>query len=88
MDDMVMTLAVAKWLTSVPESIISYFEADSYTSAIRNAFLLVVMLTRWRVLLEMDDFTIVGCMNRKNMENETIKERFLGTIFGQVVGDA
>ena len=37
MDDMVMTLAVAKWLTSVPESIISYFEADSYTSAIRNA---------------------------------------------------
>ncbi|WP_440486503.1 ADP-ribosylglycohydrolase family protein [Segatella hominis] len=22
------------------------------------------------------------------MENETIKERFLGTIFGQVVGDA
>lgn len=58
MDDMVMTLAVAKWLTSVPESIISYFEADSYTSAIRNAFLLVVMLTRWRVLLEMDDFTI------------------------------
>ena len=88
MDDMVMTLAVAKWLTSVPESIISYFEADSYTSAIRNAFLLVVMLTRWRVLLEMDDFTIVGCMNRKNMENETIKERFLGTIFGQAVGDA
>ena len=57
-DDTVMTLAVAKWLTSVPESIISYFEADSYTSAIRNAFLLVVMLTRWRVLLEMDDFTI------------------------------
>ena len=82
MDDMVMTLAVAKWLTSVPESIIiiSYFEADSYTSAIRNAFLLVVMLTRWRVLLEMDDFTIVGCMNRKNMENEFINERFLGTI--------
>ena len=39
-------------------------------------------------LLEMDDFTIVGCMNRKNMENETIKERFLGTIFGQAVGDA
>ena len=37
MDDMVMTLAVAKWLRSVPESIISYFEADSYTSAIRNA---------------------------------------------------
>ena len=37
MDDMVMTLAVAKWLTSVPESIISYLEADSYTSAIRNA---------------------------------------------------
>ena len=36
-DDTVMTLAVAKWLTSVPESIISYFEADSYTSAIRNA---------------------------------------------------
>lgn len=32
-----MTLAVAKWQTSVPESIISYFEADSYTSAIRNA---------------------------------------------------
>ena len=32
-----MTLAVAKWLTSVSESIISYFEADSYTSAIRNA---------------------------------------------------
>ena len=30
----------------------------------------------------------VGCMNRKNMENETIKERFLGTIFGQAVGDA
>lgn len=36
-DDTVMTLAVAKWLRSVPESIISYFEADSYTSAIRNA---------------------------------------------------
>ena len=35
----------------------------------------------------MDEFTI-GCMNRKNMENETIKERFLGTIFGQAVGDA
>ena len=30
----------------------------------------------------------VGCMNRKNMENETINERFLGTIFGQAVGDA
>ena len=30
----------------------------------------------------------VGCMNRKKMENETIKERFLGTIFGQTVGDA
>ena len=57
-DDTVMTLAVAKWLTSVPESIISYLEADSYTSAIRNAFLLVVMLTRWRVWLDMDDFTI------------------------------
>lgn len=57
-DDTVMTLAVVKWLTSVPESIISYFEADSYTSAIRNAFLLVVMLTRWRVWLDMDDFTI------------------------------
>ena len=27
-------------------------------------------------------------MNRKNMENETLKERFLGTIFGQAVGDA
>ena len=36
-DDTVMTLAVAKWLTSVSESIISYLEADSYTSAIRNA---------------------------------------------------
>lgn len=36
-DDTVMTLVVAKWLTSVPESIISYLEADSYTSAIRNA---------------------------------------------------
>ena len=36
-DDTVTTLAVAKWLSSVPESIISYFEADSYTSAIRNA---------------------------------------------------
>ena len=36
-DDTVMTLAVAKWLTIDPESIISYFEADSYTSAIRNA---------------------------------------------------
>lgn len=35
-DDTVMTLAVAKWLTSVSESIISYLEADSYTSAIRN----------------------------------------------------
>lgn len=57
-DDTVMTLAVAKWLTSVSESIISYLEADSYTSAIRNAFLLVVMLTRWRVWLDMDDFTI------------------------------
>ncbi len=33
----VMTLAVAKYHTSVPESIISYLEADSYTSAIRNA---------------------------------------------------
>ena len=33
-------------------------------------------------------FRFVGCMNRKNMENETIKERFLGTIFGQAVGDA
>ena len=31
---------------------------------------------------------LVGCMNRKNMENEIIKERFLGTIFGQAVGDA
>ena len=30
----------------------------------------------------------VGCMNEKNMENETIKERFLGTIFGQAIGDA
>ena len=30
----------------------------------------------------------VGCMNRKNMENEMLKERFLGTIFGQAVGDA
>lgn len=57
-DDTVMTLAVAKWLTSVSESIISYLEADSYTSAIRNAFLLVVMLTRWRVLPDRDDFTI------------------------------
>ena len=27
-------------------------------------------------------------MNRKNMENETLKERYLGTIFGQAVGDA
>ena len=36
-DDTVMTLTVAEWLTSVPESIISYLEADSYTSAIRNA---------------------------------------------------
>ena len=33
-------------------------------------------------------FRFVGCMNRKNMENEIIKERFLGTIFGQAVGDA
>ena len=33
-------------------------------------------------------FRFVGCMNRKNMENETLKERFLGTIFGQAVGDA
>ena len=33
----VMTLAVAKYHTSVPESIISYLEADSYASAIRNA---------------------------------------------------
>ncbi len=31
---------------------------------------------------------MVGCMNRKNMENEFINERFLGTIFGQAVGDA
>ena len=30
----------------------------------------------------------VGCMNEKNRENETIKERFFGTIFGQAVGDA
>ena len=36
-DDTVMTLAVAKWLSSVPKSIISYLEADSYTSAIPNA---------------------------------------------------
>ena len=36
-NDTVMTLAVAKWLTIDPESIISYLEADSYTSAIRNA---------------------------------------------------
>lgn len=36
-DDTVMTLAVAKWLTIDPEFIISYLEADSYTSAIRNA---------------------------------------------------
>ena len=36
-DDTVMTLAVAKCQSSVPESIISYLEADSYTSAIRNA---------------------------------------------------
>lgn len=57
-DDTVMTLAVAKWLSSVPESIISYFEADSYTSAIRNASLLVVMQILWRVWLVMDDFTI------------------------------
>lgn len=53
-----MTLAVVKWLSSVPESIISYFEADSYTSAIRNASLLVVMQILWRVWLVMDDFTI------------------------------
>lgn len=33
-------------------------------------------------------FRFVGCMNRKNMENETLKERFHGTIFGQAVGDA
>ena len=33
----VMTLAVAKYHTSVPESIISYLEAGSYASAIRNA---------------------------------------------------
>ena len=33
----VMTLTVAKWGMSVPESIILYLEADSYTSAIRNA---------------------------------------------------
>ena len=39
------------------------------------------------LLPDMDEFTI-GCMNRKNMENETINERFLGTIFGQAVGDA
>ena len=39
------------------------------------------------LLPDRDDFTI-GCMNRKNMENETLKERFLGTIFGQAVGDA
>ena len=39
--------------TSVPESIISYLEADSYTSAIRNAIsLLVVMQILWRVWLE------------------------------------
>ena len=31
---------------------------------------------------------LVGCMTEKNMENETLKERFLGTIFGQAVGDA
>lgn len=36
-DDTVMTLAVAKCQSSVPESIISYLEADSYTSVIRNA---------------------------------------------------
>lgn len=32
-----MTLAVAKCQSSVLESIISYLEADSYTSVIRNA---------------------------------------------------
>ena len=36
-DDTVMTLADLICWRSVPESIISYFEADSYTSAIRNA---------------------------------------------------
>ena len=30
----------------------------------------------------------VGCISNKNMDNETIKERSLGTIFGQAVGDA
>ena len=30
----------------------------------------------------------VGYMRNNNMEKETIKERFLGTIFGQAVGDA
>ena len=40
------------------------------------------------LLSDMDDFTIGWLYEQKNMENETIKERFLGTIFGQAVGDA
>lgn len=48
-DDMVMTLAFAKCQTSVPESIISYLEADSYTSDIRNAISLGGMQILWRV---------------------------------------
>lgn len=36
----------------------------------------------------MDDFTICWMYEWKNMENEIINERFLGTIFGQAVGDA
>lgn len=49
--------------------------------------LLVVMQILWRVWLVMDDLRFVGCKNRK-YGNEIIKERFLGTIFGQAVGDA
>ena len=40
------------------------------------------------LLPDMDDFTICWLYEQKNMENETINERFLGTIFGQAVGDA
>ena len=53
----------------------------------------MLSLKKWRcvigtaLLLYMDELTL-GCMNRKNMEYEIIKERFRGTIFGQAIGDA
>ena len=70
--------------------IISYLEADSYTSAIRNAISLggdadtmacmaggiAVVVKKWSCVIgtallpDMDDFTIVGCMNTSVRDNE------------------